>query len=85
MRAPISITLHDNSVRVTGSSNVQIGNANVQAVNLEMQKIMAKIDEAQASAPEKQEARSLLERLSNNPLLAGVIGALISGGIGPAH
>jgi hypothetical protein len=85
-RAPISITLHDHSVRVTGSTNVQIGNANSQTVQVEIQKILTKIDHsAAAPPPEKQEAKSLLERLSNNALLVSLIGGLFGTGVGPAQ
>jgi hypothetical protein len=83
--APISITLHDHSVRVTGSNNVQIGNANTQTVHVQIKKVLTQIEQAQASQPEKQEAKSLLERLSNNALLVSVLGALFGGGVGPAN
>jgi hypothetical protein len=83
--APISITLHDHSVRVTSSSNVQIGNANTQTVQLEIKKILTKIEQAGASQSEKQEAKSLLERLSNNALLVSLVGGLFSGGVGSAQ
>jgi hypothetical protein len=83
--APISITLHDHSVRVTGSTNVQIGNANTQTVRLQIKKILTKIEQAEVSQPEKQEAKSLLERLSNNALLVSVLGGLFNGGVGPAN
>lgn len=83
--APISITLHDHSVSVTGSTNVQIGNANTQSVQLEIKKILTKIDQTGASQPEKQEAKSLLERLSNNALLVSLVGGLFGGGVGPAQ
>ena len=72
-------------VRVTGSTNVQIGNANTQTVHLQIKKILTKIEQAEVSEPEKQEAKSLLERLSNNPLLVSILGGLLSGGVGPAN
>jgi hypothetical protein len=83
--APISITLHDHSVRVTGSTNVQIGDANTQTVHHQIEKMITKIEQADASPPEKQEAKSLLERLSNNALLVSILGGLFSGGVGPAN
>jgi hypothetical protein len=83
--APISVTLHDHSVHVTSSTNVQIGNANTQSVQLEIKKILTKIDQAAAPQPEKQQAKSLLESLSNNALLVSLIGGLFGGGIGPAQ
>ncbi len=82
--APISITLHDHSVRVTASTNVQIGNSNSQTVQLEIKKILTKVEQTNAPPAEKQEAKSLLERLSNNALLVSLLGGLF-GGIGPAQ
>jgi hypothetical protein len=84
-RAPISIILHDHSVRVSGSANVQIGNSNTQTVQYEIQRILTKIEQSNAPPSEKQEAKSHLERLSNNALLVSLLGGLLGGGVGSAQ
>src|SRR5947209_17456261 len=43
-RAPISISLHDHSVSVSGSSYVQIGNSNSQSFNTTIEKLASAID-----------------------------------------
>jgi hypothetical protein len=83
--APISIILHDHSVRVSGSTNVQIGNSNTQTLQNEIQRILTKIEQSNAPPSEKQEAKSLLERLSNNALLVSLLGGLLGGGVGSAQ
>jgi hypothetical protein len=62
-RSPITITLHNHSVSVTGSNN-QVGNHNSQTTNVG--KIIAAIDNATASETEKKEAKGLLEGFSQN-------------------
>jgi hypothetical protein len=52
---------------------------------LEIQRILTEIERADASPAEKQEAKSIFERISNNALLASIIGAFIGGGVGAAH
>jgi hypothetical protein len=81
-----SIVWHDQSVNVSGSTLVQIGNNNTQSVQLDFQKtILTEIEKANAPEKTKQEAKSLLVKLSENALLASIIGALLSAGITPTH
>jgi hypothetical protein len=78
-RAPITITLHDQSIKVTGSTNVQIGNSNQQNINTKITSLMNAIDSMNASENEKKEAKSLVEKILTNPLVAAAIGALLGG------
>jgi hypothetical protein len=67
--APITVALHDHSISVSQSSNVQIGDSNIQGVErLRIDKLIAAIDHSEASFTEKAEAKSLLERLAGGPL-----------------
>jgi hypothetical protein len=68
-RAPISVTLHHHSITVRESSHVQIGNSNMQSVNVDLEKLIAAVDHSSASDAEKEEAKSLLERLASNRLI----------------
>jgi hypothetical protein len=51
---------------------VQIGKGNIQDVG-QIRKLNMAIDEAMASAQEKEEAKSLLKKVIENPLLKGII------------
>jgi hypothetical protein len=79
-RAPITVTLHDRSISVSGSSHVQIGNSNTQSITLHIEKLVAAVDHSTASETEKAEAKSLLRRLAENPLVQSVLGAVLGGG-----
>lgn len=79
---PISITLHDHSISVVGSQNVQIGNANQQTVAIEIGKLANIIDSMNASDTEKKEAKGILERVTNNPLVVAAFGALFGKAMG---
>jgi hypothetical protein len=69
VKPPITITLHDHSVSVLSSSNVQIGDRNTQGINLKVGRLLAAIDHSSASEGEKAEAKSLLKKLSENKLV----------------
>jgi hypothetical protein len=68
-RPPTAITFHDHSVSVRGSSHVQIGNANIQNATVDIDKLIVAVDHSHASDAEKTEAKSLLQRLAQNPLV----------------
>lgn len=73
---PISITLHDHSINVSGSTNVQVGNANSIVGNIDDHTIFAAIDESSASPEQKAEAKSLWSQLTNNAAFAAIVGAV---------
>jgi len=76
-KAPISITLDQSRhITVHSSSNVQIGNANVQDVSIEIEKVIAAINSSPASDSEKAEAKSLLKKFLEHPLVASIAGGL---------
>jgi hypothetical protein len=78
--APITVTLHDQRISVSSSSNVQIGNSNTQGVNLNIGKLIAAVDHSNASEAEKKEAKSLFERIAGNQLVQKILMAMFSGG-----
>ena|ERR1700684_2115533 len=72
--SPIAISI-DQSVNVHGSQNVQVGgHDNVQNVSMDIEKMISVVDSADASVTEKEEAKSLLKRISENKLVQMVIG-----------
>jgi len=78
--SPITVTLHDHSISVAGSTNVQIGNANVQGVSFNISKLIAAIDHSSATEMEKKEAKSLIERIASSPLLQTVLATVFGSG-----
>jgi hypothetical protein len=77
--SPIAITLYDHSVSVHESSHVQIGNSNTQNVTVHIGKLIAAVDHSNASEAEKKEAKSLLQKLAENPLVQSVWGYVFGG------
>jgi|ERR1700736_117739 len=73
-KAPASITL-DQSISVHGSSNVQIGSHNIQDFSVQ---IVSAIDHSAASDEEKAEAKSLLKKFLEHPLVTSIAGGLAS-------
>jgi len=72
-KPPIAITI-DRRVTITGSSHVQVGDSNVQDIHMKADKIVAAINSSTATEAEKEEAKSLLQRVLANPLLSTVTG-----------
>ncbi|MCE4224619.1 hypothetical protein HCU64_12710 [Methylobacterium sp. C25] len=87
VQAPVSINLNDNSVAVHGSQNVQIGNGNsIKAdTSIDIQKVMSAIDQSLAPTAEKEEAKSLLAKLSDNATFATIVGAIVTLASGGAN
>ena len=77
--SPISIVLdQSHHVAVHHSSNVQIGNENVQDVTIHFEKLVSAIDKSSASEKDKKEAKSLLKKFLEHPLVSSIAGALAS-------
>lgn len=79
---PITVTLHDHSISVVGSQNVQIGNANQQTVAIEIGRLAKVIDSMNASDAEKKEAKGIIERITSNPLVVAAFAALFGKTLG---
>jgi hypothetical protein len=76
-KAPISISF-DQSISVHGSSDVQIGSHNIEDIKIEIGKIVSAIDHSSANDQEKAEAKSLLKKFLQHPLVASIAGGLAS-------
>lgn len=59
----------------------QIGEGNIQNFTNFISAIDAKINEMPVSEAEKKDAKSILLKLTENPLVSSIIGALISAGV----
>jgi hypothetical protein len=77
--APIAITFHSQTVSVHGSpgANVNIGDGSIHQNGSWANYISGRIDKASASDSEKREAKSLLERVSENKLVNTILGAVV--------
>ena len=76
---PISITFDQRStISVSGSQNVQIGNHNIQSIVVHLQSLAKAIDNSSATEQEKSEAKSLLNKFLAHPLVAAILGGVIS-------
>lgn len=73
---PIAIAFHQHGHTVMGSSNVQIGDQNTIISNAALDKFINAIDGSIASDEQKREAKSLIEKVLDNPILKGIVGLL---------
>jgi hypothetical protein len=80
--APAAIILHDRSIKISGSTNVQIGNSNTQSVQNQLGELMDIIDKMNPAPHEKQEAKSLIEKITSNPLLVAAFGTVLGKTLG---
>jgi hypothetical protein len=84
LKPPIAISI-DSSINVHGSQNIQIGGqGNVQSLTMDIEKMNSFVDSSGASVVEKEEAKSLLRKLSENKLVQIAIGGLIRAKTGGA-
>jgi hypothetical protein len=67
--SPITITFHDRRISVSDSSYVQIGNSNTQSMKVDIENLASAIDHSSASMADKQEAKSILEKLAEKRLI----------------
>ncbi|TGE01424.1 hypothetical protein [Methylobacterium nonmethylotrophicum] len=81
---PIAINLHDSRISVSRSNLVQIGSGHSlhNTGSIEIGRVITAIDSCQASPDEKQEAKSLFEKLAANLAFSSIIGAIMGMGSG---
>ena len=76
--APISISIDGSqTINISNSSNIQVGDHNSQTINSGVQALIKTINESNASPSEKEEAKSLLKKLLEHPLVAAIAGGAI--------
>jgi hypothetical protein len=78
-KSPISVVLDQSRrISVRESSHVQIGDSNVQDAAVHFEKLVAAIDNSSASATQKEEAKSLLKKFLEHPLVTSIAGGIAS-------
>lgn len=80
-RMPLEISLNTQHITVVGSQNVQIGDANSQKLNITIEDLILEIDNSVHADSQKEEAKSVLKQLLNNPVVAAILGGLAGRGI----
>lgn len=73
IKAPIAISI-DRIISVSKSTLVQIGNENTQDIRIDADKIVAAIDRSTATLTEKGDAKTLFQKILENPLLSKILG-----------
>ncbi len=66
------------NIQVVNSSNVVIGNVNIQEFQVSVEKIVAAINNAGGSDAQKAEAKGLLRRFLEHPMVTSIAGGLTS-------
>ena len=73
----IAITMHhDQSINVTGSTNIAVRNNNTIRTSADITKIEHAIEKLPISDQEKADTKSLLSRISGNASFASLVGAI---------
>ena len=65
------------TINITGSTNVVVGNNNAQTVTETARDLISIIESADATTDQKSEAKGLLRKFLEHPLLAAVAGGAI--------
>ena len=69
--------VQNQTINITDSTNVVVGNNNSQVVTQTVRDLISIIESSDASSEQKVEAKSLLRRFLEHPLLAAVAGGAI--------
>jgi hypothetical protein len=77
VEAGIAIVIHDHSVSISGSENVIVGNSNQQNVKVEIGKLASVIDRMDAGDEDKKQAKSLIEKITSNPLVVAALTTIL--------
>ncbi len=70
--------VQNKSINITDSSNVIVGDHNKQNISHHISEIARAIDASQATAEQKAEAKSLLRKFVEHPMVTAVAGSAIS-------
>lgn len=77
-KSPLAITIDQRqTINVSGSSNFQIGDGNRQTINDGLAVLVQEIEKSSGTTKEKDEAKSLLRRVLEHPLVAAIAGGSV--------
>lgn len=69
--------VQNRTINITGSTNVVVGDNNSQAVTQNVRDLLLILDSSNASEEQKNEARSLLRKFLEHPLVVAVAGGAV--------
>jgi len=79
-KPPIAINLDQSRhITITSSSNVQVGDFNKQEVRLHVESLLRAVEASSAPPEQKKEAKNLLQKFLEHPLVTSVAGGAVSG------
>ena len=67
------------TINISNSQGIQVGDHNVQNIETGLKELVEQINSSSVNDSEKQEAKSALRQLMDNPVVAGVLGGATSG------
>ena len=72
--------VHKNTtINISNSQGIQVGDHNTQNIETGLKELVEQINTSGVNESEKQEAKSTLRQLMDNPVVAGVLGGATSG------
>lgn len=71
-----------NHINISSSTGIQIGDHNVQHLEAAIKEVLAAIEKAHASKDEKEEAKGLLSKFLEHPLVSAAVGAGLPAALG---
>ena len=78
IKPPIAIHVSKNqTINISGSSGFQVGDHNSQSIKIGIEALVQEIDSSSASADDKAEAKSLVRKVLEHPLVSAIVGGAI--------
>jgi hypothetical protein len=74
--------VHHTTYNITGSQGFQAGNQNTQNITDSFNELIQRVESSSVSAKEKEEAKGLIKKTLDNPLVAAILGGVVSGATG---
>lgn len=72
-------------IHINNSQGIQIGDHNIQHIANSLAGLVEKIDESNAPPQQKDEAKGLVMKLLESPVVASVLGGAVTGVLGLLH
>lgn len=78
VKPPIAMNIDQRqTININGSSNFQVGNGNTQEIQAGVSVVINAIERSEAPPQQKEEAKTLLRKFLEHPLVASVAGGAI--------
>lgn len=78
VKPPIAMNIDQSqTINISGSSSFQVGHGNTQEIRAGVSMLLSAIEKSDASTQQKEEAKSLLRKFLEHPLVAAVAGGAV--------